>query len=226
MKKLIYFLEEIIQSALPGKWLVDSIPVLQKLADWFPGTHFKQVAKKWRAEMDELANTPHEYVKSQLSAGTAIPSLTSSLLNEQDTAPEKEDMIKWAALTLYAAGMETSTSVSSGFFLAMALYPEVLRKAQEEVDSVIGHNRLPSILDRDQFPYVNAPLESYAGVSHKSWQDDTHNNYFIPKGTIILANVHHMLHNPSVYRDPNCFSLERFLGDNPERPTRHVLRIW
>lgn len=165
MKKLIYFLEEIIQSALPGKWLVDSIPVLQKLADWFPGTHFKQVAKKWRAEMDELANTPHEYVKSQLSAGTAIPSLTSSLLNEQDTAPEKEDMIKWAALTLYAAGMETSTSVSSGFFLAMALYPEVLRKAQEEVDSVIGHNRLPSILDRDQFPYVNAPLESYAGVS-------------------------------------------------------------
>jgi hypothetical protein len=99
----------------------------------------------------------------------------------------------------------------------MALYPDAFKKGQEEVDRVIGHDRLPSILDRDQLPYVNAlmleilrwcvatPLGLFLtfhlvgilvsnlkyglGVPHKSWQDDTHNGYFIPKGTVILANI-------------------------------------
>ena len=39
--------------------------------------------------------------------------------------------------------------------LAMALYPEIQRKAQEELDSVIG-NRLPTVADRDSTPYLNA----------------------------------------------------------------------
>ena len=41
------------------------------------------------------------------------------------------------------------------FFLAMQLYPEVQRKAQAEIDAVIGHDRLPTFQDRDRLPYVN-----------------------------------------------------------------------
>ena len=42
------------------------------------------------------------------------------------------------------------------FFLAMTLYPEVQRKAQAELDAVVGHDRFPSLRDRDSLPYVNA----------------------------------------------------------------------
>jgi len=42
------------------------------------------------------------------------------------------------------------------FFLAMALYPEVQKRAQMEIDSVIGNNRLPDFSDRDALPYTNA----------------------------------------------------------------------
>jgi hypothetical protein len=38
----------------------------------------------------------------------------------------------------------------------MALYPEVFKKAQEEVDIVIGQDRLPCVMDRELLPYVNA----------------------------------------------------------------------
>jgi len=38
----------------------------------------------------------------------------------------------------------------------MALYPEVAAAAQAEIDSVIGPDRLPSFVDRDDLPYVNA----------------------------------------------------------------------
>jgi cytochrome P450 len=51
--------------------------------------------------------------------------------------------------------MQTVSTVR-GFFLAMALYPDVFKKAQEEIDSVVGSQRLPTISDRSHLPYVNS----------------------------------------------------------------------
>ena len=42
------------------------------------------------------------------------------------------------------------------FFLVMSLYPDVQKKAQDEIDSVIGNGRLPRFEDRDNLPYVDA----------------------------------------------------------------------
>jgi hypothetical protein len=41
-------------------------------------------------------------------------------------------------------------------FLAMVLYPEVQKKAQVEIDAVMGTNRLPDFDDRPSLPYINA----------------------------------------------------------------------
>ena len=41
-------------------------------------------------------------------------------------------------------------------FLAMVLHPEVQKKAQEEIDAVMGPNRLPDFDDRPSLPYINA----------------------------------------------------------------------
>ncbi len=40
--------------------------------------------------------------------------------------------------------------------LAILKYPRVLRCAQEEIDRVVGTDRLPSFKDREQLPYMNA----------------------------------------------------------------------
>jgi cytochrome P450 len=42
------------------------------------------------------------------------------------------------------------------FFLAMAMNPAVAKKAQAEIDAVVGTDRLPSFADREHLPYVNA----------------------------------------------------------------------
>ena len=47
-------------------------------------------------------------------------------------------------------------SVVQTLFLAMALYPEVQRKAQAEIDAVVGPHRLPDFEDRPSLPYINA----------------------------------------------------------------------
>lgn len=38
----------------------------------------------------------------------------------------------------------------------MVFYPEVQRRAQEEIGTVIGRDRLPNLEDRDTLPYIRA----------------------------------------------------------------------
>ena len=48
----------------------------------------------------------------------------------------------------------------------MLHYPDVYRKAQEEIDRVIGNERLPDLTDRHSLPFLEAlVMESYRCVT-------------------------------------------------------------
>jgi hypothetical protein len=38
----------------------------------------------------------------------------------------------------------------------MTLFPDVMKKAQAEIDAVVGNDRLPDFSDRENLPYVDA----------------------------------------------------------------------
>jgi cytochrome P450 len=80
------------------------------------------------------------------------------LANDANLPSERSeiDIIKGSTATVYLAGADTTVAAVISFFLAMLVYPDVQRKAQEEVDRVIGHDRLPEIDDAPQLPYVQA----------------------------------------------------------------------
>lgn len=42
------------------------------------------------------------------------------------------------------------------FILVMVLYPDVMKRAQSEIDAVVGHDRMPAFSDMDQLPYITA----------------------------------------------------------------------
>jgi cytochrome P450 len=67
--------------------------------------------------------------------------------------------IKWSAASLYAGGGDATVSFLHTFFLAMQLYPEVQRRAQEEIDRVIGNDRLPTLADRPNLPYIEVVIK-------------------------------------------------------------------
>ena len=99
-------------------------------------------------------------------------------------------------------------------FLAMALHPEVQKKAQAEIDAVVGPDRLPDIEDRPSLPYINALIKELLrwnlvtplgksfhhvalllviltcseGLPHMATNDDEYDGYYIPKGTVIFGN--------------------------------------
>jgi cytochrome P450 len=81
--------------------------------------------------------------------------------------------------------------VVGSFFLAAATNPEARRKAQAEIDQVVGRDRLPGFDDRASLPYVEAFCREVMrwrpampmGVAHTTTEDDVYEGYFIPKGT-------------------------------------------
>lgn len=79
----------------------------------------------------------------------------------------------------------------------MVLNPDVQAKAQEEIDRVIGGNRLPNFDDKDSLPYISCiaweclrwnPVTPL-GLAHFVDVDDEYNGFRIPKGTTVIPNI-------------------------------------
>jgi cytochrome P450 len=79
----------------------------------------------------------------------------------------------------------------------MAQYPDVQKKAQDEIDHVVGSSRLPGLQDRKNLPFIDAIVQEVLrwhpvapmGLPHMSSEDDIYEGHLIPKGALILANI-------------------------------------
>jgi len=222
--------EQFSYSTEPGKWFVDLIPALKYIPDWFPGASFKKTAVEWRANLTEMCELPHRFVKEGIKSGTAAPSFTQELLESKEASAfskEEEETIKWTAASLYSGGADTTVSAISTFFLAMAMNPEVVKKAQEELDRVVGSERLPNFKDRPRMPYVEAICKEVlrwgpvvpTGVPHVSTKDDVYEGYRIPKGTLVFSNIWGITHDETVYPQPCEFKPERYLDAKEDSKT-------
>ncbi|KAF4120606.1 Cytochrome P450, partial [Geosmithia morbida] len=223
---LVDAMDKFSVAAVPGAFMVDMLPSLRYLPEWIPGMGFKKTAHKWGAELTDVVEKPYVFVNHLLAQGSDRSSFLSRLIEADNTNEEKRFINKWSALSLYTAGSDTIVSTISCFFLAMTVYPEVQRKAQEEIDRVVGQDRLPTFADRENLPYVEATVKEVLrwhpvgpmGLPHTSTEDDIFEGYFIPKGSILFANIWHFTHDPEVYEDPMSFNPERFLAKDGHEP--------
>jgi len=79
----------------------------------------------------------------------------------------------------------------------MALFPEVQKKAQQELDLVLEGSTLVEFEDHSSLPYIIAIQKEVmrwhpfgpVGVPHATAEDDVIGKYFIPKGTVIFGHT-------------------------------------
>ncbi|KAJ7080613.1 cytochrome P450 [Mycena belliarum] len=203
-----------------GIWPVDIFPILKHLPTWAPGSSFKIKAAAWKARMEDFIDQPYHFVKSSLKSGNYAPSFCSMLLeDERNWNPQFEWDLKHTANSMFSASMDTTITLFCQFLLAMVLHPEVLAKAQKEIDSVIGPERLPKLSDRASLPYVEAILnETYRwgvpvplSLPHRLMEDDVYQGMFIPRGSLVFGNVWAIMRDETLFPNASSFLPERYM---------------
>ncbi|EIW75777.1 cytochrome P450 [Coniophora puteana RWD-64-598 SS2] len=208
-----------------GIWPVDIFPSLQHLPNWMPGAGFKRSAVTWKKKMEEFVDQPYEYTQEEMKRGTARPSFVSTLL---ESAPQNKDGsieaqhdhdIRWTANSMYSASIDTTITFMSHFILAMVQHPEVLERAQAEIDAVVGGTRLPSFEDRESLPLCNAIFNETLrwgapvplNLPHRLMDDDIYDGMYIPKGSLIFGNIWAITRDEKLYPEAARFNPDRFM---------------
>ncbi|KAI0264166.1 cytochrome P450 [Gloeopeniophorella convolvens] len=212
-------------TSIPGAVLVNHLPFC--IHSGVAALVKLQAARKEGYDIgQETIHSPYEMVKHQMKAGIAHPSLALDSLQESENLPEVErESVRKARAevlgSLFIAGADTTVSSLTALFLALALHPEVQRLAQDQIDSVVGNDRLPNYHDRPQLPhghgivFSESPIlnrDLFSGVPHRATRDDVYKGYLIPKGCIVIANGWAILHDADVFPDPDLFRPDRFLA--------------
>ncbi|KAI0693707.1 cytochrome P450 [Cerioporus squamosus] len=209
----------------PGQYLVEIFPWLRRLPQWLPGAGFLRDAAEWEGAIEDARRVPFERALEDIRRGQSSPSMMSVTVQwfQAKGGVSHEDLavLRDAAAISYLAGPETILSHTKVFFLAMTLYPEVQKRAQADLDAIVGPDRLPCMNDMPSLPYIEAVLMesmrwkqiNVLGFPHQSVADDEYDGYTIPAGSMIVPNVWAIAHDPRHYLDPFEFRPERYLTD-------------
>ncbi|CAL8127309.1 unnamed protein product [Orchesella dallaii] len=132
-----------------------------------------------------------------------------------------DDQFAVLCTDLIQGGSDTTSNLMSFAILLLMVHQEVQEKVVNEIEEVIGFERLPESSDRDSMIYTQAvilELQRHARLTvvmppRQATEDFYYKDNLIKKGTTILVNLHSCFMDPDVWNDPERFNPERFLDD-------------
>ncbi|XP_042444131.1 trimethyltridecatetraene synthase-like [Zingiber officinale] len=121
---------------------------------------------------------------------------------------------------LIAGGTESSSATVEWALSELLRRPEVMEKATEELDRVVGRGRWAEEKDMERLDYIRAIVKEAMRmhpvaptlVPHLSTEHTRFDGYDIPAGTMAIVNVWSIGRDPEVWEEPEEFRPERFLG--------------
>lgn len=147
-----------------------------------------------------------------------------SLPGENGEEHLKQSTIKAILIDLVAAGTDTSSITSEWTMAELLQHPDVMEKVRDEIDSVVGMERVVEESDLSSLQHLRAavkeifrlhPVGAFL-IPHVSLEDTQVAGYHIPKNTRVLINTYSLGRNPKVWERSSEFLPERFLNDNVE----------
>uniref|UniRef100_A0A7E4VN01 Unspecific monooxygenase n=1 Tax=Panagrellus redivivus TaxID=6233 RepID=A0A7E4VN01_PANRE len=131
-----------------------------------------------------------------------------------------DDQLFATILDIWIAGQGTTSTTLSWLFLYIIQNADVQSKAQNELDSVIGSDRIITLNDKANLHYINAIVAETQrccnlvalNVPHTTTRDVTIHGYTIPAGMTIMNQISTVLHDEHCFPDPKEFKPERFIN--------------
>nr|ABC47161.1 flavonoid 3'-hydroxylase [Pilosella officinarum] len=210
--------------------LGDFIPVLDLLD--LQGVTKKM--KKLHTRFDSFLNSILEEHRTSSGGASGHVDLLSTLISLKDEADGEggkltDTEIKALLLNLFVAGTDTSSSTVEWAIAELIRNPQLLKQAQQELDTVVGQGRLVNESDLSQLTFLQAIVKetfrlhpstplSLPRIASESCEI---NGYNIPKGSTLLVNVWAIARDPKMWTEPLEFRPSRFLPDG-EKPNADV----
>ncbi|OWM67192.1 cytochrome P450 93A3-like [Punica granatum] len=127
--------------------------------------------------------------------------------------------IKAFIMNIFGAGTDTSSITVEWALAELINNPEVMEKAREEIELVVGKNRVVAESDIPNLPYLQAIIKETLRlhptgplIVRESTEDCKINEYDIPARTRVFINVWALGRDPTHWESPLLFMPERFLN--------------
>ncbi|KAJ5986380.1 hypothetical protein N7451_010745 [Penicillium sp. IBT 35674x] len=203
----------------PSYLIVEAFPVL----DYLP-----RPLAPWKRMGDKLFKESSELFIKLFRGGLATKSWNwAKEVSQMNDAKFSLSIVELSFVlgSLLEASL-TTDKVLEFFILASVLHRAEVQRAQQEIDSIVGEDRLPNFDDAARLPYLNAFIHEVLrwrpitplSVPHAVTEDDMYEGYHIPKGSTVLANNWAMDLDQNVFEDPESFQPERWLA-TPNYPS-------
>ncbi|KAG7085967.1 hypothetical protein E1B28_003492 [Marasmius oreades] len=217
--KALRLSREFMNCTGPVSNLTDFVPLFQKI----PGNYMITRAQQLHKDLVETYGGMILEIEARMNAGEKVPDcLVKHLIEVKEE--EQLDHLDMAILcaAFMIGGVETTASIMQWFSALIPAYPEIQKKAQDELDRVVGRDRLPTIADEKDLPYIHAIIKEverchnpfWLGTPHVNNADFTYRGQFIPKNTVLVLNTYTMHHDPVRHPEPMKFNPERYVRDS------------
>ena len=132
---------------------------------------------------------------------------------------------------MWFAGQETTSNTLAWLTLYLMTNPEAQEKLHQELTKVVGSDRIITLDDKMNLPYVNAVVAETQrlcnlvpnNVPHRITQDTDFHGFKLEADTIVVAQVSTVLYDEKYFPDPHSFKPERFIDANGKFQTKPEL---
>ncbi|KAH7122651.1 cytochrome P450, partial [Dendryphion nanum] len=216
--RIFEVLGRFVQCRKPGQWLVDVFPSLAKSQIFNLFSNWKRIGRAFHAADDETWMGFWNEMKEKVEQGIAPHCFGKILQNNYEKQGLSESQAAWICGGLIEAGSETTSATLNNCLYLILSNPDCIALAHEELDRVVGLNRTPDFDDEMNLPIIRGviketlrmrPINKF-GNNHFNTEDDWYNGFFIPKGSIVMANWWSIHYDPKYYYNPDKFLPERW----------------
>ncbi|CAL4922771.1 unnamed protein product [Urochloa decumbens] len=219
------------------KWMIDEFFFLSgalNVGDMIPWLRWldpqikriKRLGKRFDRFLERVLEE-HEERRRREGEGFAAVDMVDLLLELADDpsleVPIERDGVKGFTLDLIVGGTDTSSVTIEWAMSELLRNPDALTKAAEELDRVIGRERLVTEQDIPNLPYMEAVVKEAMRLHpvtpllapRMSREDASTGDYDVPSGTLVFVNVWAIGRDPVVWGDAaDEFRPERFVGSS------------